>query len=59
MGYSTPKKQLDLKDFLAQPVTKRPFRNSMVFRRPSTPVVGITTNAETPVTGTKTAKPTV
>lgn len=34
MGYSTPKKQLDLKEFLSQPATKRPFRNGMAYRRP-------------------------
>jgi len=34
MGYSTPKKQLDLKEFLAQPASKPNFRNGMSFRKP-------------------------
>ena len=34
MGYSTPKKQLDLKEFLAQPAKKPTFRNGMSFRKP-------------------------
>ncbi|MFD2173984.1 hypothetical protein [Rhodobacter lacus] len=40
MGYSTPKKQLNLKDFLAQPVTQKPFRNGMAFRRPGAAASG-------------------
>ena len=35
MGYSTPKKQLDLKEFLSQPAQKRPFKRT--FGKPSKP----------------------
>ncbi len=38
MGYSTPKKQLDLKEFLSQP-TKKPPMKRFGMRRAPTPVV--------------------
>ena len=40
MGYSTPKKQLDLREFLAQPVSKPTFRNGMSFRKPRAQATG-------------------
>ena len=40
MGYSTPKKQLDLKEFLAQPASKSRIRNGMSFRKAGTPATG-------------------
>ena len=32
MGYSTPKKQLDLKEFLSEPAKRLPPRNRFSFR---------------------------
>ena len=48
MGYSTPKKQLDLKEFLAQPATKPAYRNGMSFRRAGTQARGSTVPAAPP-----------
>ena len=45
MGYSTPKKQLDLKEFLAQPAKKPTFRNGMSFRKPGVSATGNTAPA--------------
>ena len=42
MGYSTPKKQLDLKEFLAQPAARPQFRNGMSFRKPGVRATGST-----------------
>ena len=42
MGYSTPKKQLDLKEFLAQPATRPQFRNGLSFRKPGARATGST-----------------
>jgi hypothetical protein len=39
MGYSTPKKQLDLKEFLSQPATRLPPRNRLNFRGKPTKTV--------------------
>ncbi|WP_288997443.1 hypothetical protein [uncultured Gemmobacter sp.] len=33
MGYSSPKKQLDLKEFLSTPATKRPSAKGFGFRK--------------------------
>ncbi|GHF66359.1 hypothetical protein [Seohaeicola zhoushanensis] len=33
MGYSVPKKQLDLREFLSKPATKRPGSNGFGFRK--------------------------
>lgn len=48
MGYSTPKKQLDLKEFLSQPATKKSSRSGMTFRRPGSQATGSTAAAEPP-----------
>ena len=45
MGYSTPKKQLDLKEFLAQPVSRPQFRNGMSFRKAAQCATGSTVSA--------------
>lgn len=45
MGYSTPKKQLDLKEFLAQPAKKPAFRTGMSFRKPGASATGSTAPA--------------
>ena len=45
MGYSTPKKQLDLKEFLAQPSSKPKSRNGMAFRKPGARATGSTAPA--------------
>lgn len=45
MGYSTPKKQLDLKEFLAQPAKKPTFRSGMSFRKPGVSATGSTAPA--------------
>ena len=47
MGYSTPKKQLDLKEFLAQPAKKPPYRNGLSFRKAGTQARGSTVPATT------------
>lgn len=39
MGYSTPKKQLDLKEFLSQPAKRLPPRNRFNFRGKTTKTV--------------------
>lgn len=33
MGYSAPKKQLDLKEFLSKPATRRPGGNGFGYRK--------------------------
>ncbi len=54
MGYSTPKKQLDLKEFLAQPSSKPKFRNGMSFRKPGARATGSTAPvAQQPATSEK------
>ena len=35
MGYSQPKKQLDLKEFLSQPAKRLPRKNRFSFRNPA------------------------
>lgn len=55
MGYSTPKKQLDLKEFLAQPASKPSFRSGMSFRKPGGPGAGSTVPKT--ATPTKSAAP--
>ncbi|WP_206740721.1 hypothetical protein [Rhodobacter capsulatus] len=47
MGYSTPKKQLDLKEFLAQPAKKPAYRNGLSFRKLGTQARGSTVPAAT------------
>lgn len=34
MGYSQPKKQLDLKEFLSKPAKKRPYNRKFVAMKP-------------------------
>lgn len=36
MGYSPPKKQLDLKEFLSQPAKRLPRKNHFTFRNQAT-----------------------
>jgi len=36
MGYSPPKKQLDLKEFLSQPAKRLPTKNRFTFRNQAT-----------------------
>ena len=45
MGYSTPKKQLDLKEFLAQPAKKPSYRTGLSFRKAGGRVTGSTVAA--------------
>ncbi|CAN0267036.1 unnamed protein product [Chrysoparadoxa australica] len=45
MGYSTPKKQLDLKEFLSEPAKKQPYRK---FGKRSAPVKPKTSAPSTP-----------
>lgn len=40
MGYSTPKKQLDLKEFLSEPAKKLPFRKFGMRSAPNKPATG-------------------
>ncbi|WP_144435460.1 hypothetical protein [Roseovarius atlanticus] len=40
MGYSTPKKQLDLKEFLSEPAKKLPFRKFGMRSAPTKPATG-------------------
>lgn len=40
MGYSTPKKQLDLKEFLSEPAKKLPFRKFGMRSAPIKPGAG-------------------
>jgi hypothetical protein len=40
MGCSTPKKQVDPKEFLAQPTKKPTVRNGMSFRKPGMSATG-------------------
>lgn len=40
MGYSTPKKQLDLKEFLSEPAKRLPFRKFGIRRAPIKPGAG-------------------
>jgi len=49
MGYSTPKKQLDLTEFLAQPASKTQIRRGMSFRRPGARASGSTIAASSPL----------
>ena len=53
MGYSTPKKQLDLKDFLSQP-GKKNTRRTFGYRNPRETT---DTPAETPAVEPETAEP--
>ncbi|WP_444459800.1 hypothetical protein [Rhodobacter capsulatus] len=50
MGYSTPKKQLDLTEFLAQPAaSKTQIRRGISFRRPGARASGSTIAASSPL----------
>jgi len=49
MGYSTPKKQLDLTEFLAQPASKTQIRRSLSFRRTGARASGSTIAAPSPL----------
>ncbi|MGR3381190.1 hypothetical protein [Roseovarius indicus] len=40
MGYSAPKKQLDLKEFLSEPAKKRPFKRFGMRSAPVKPGAG-------------------
>ena len=45
MGYSTPKKQLNLKEFLSEPAKRLPFRKFGMRSAPMKPATGSQTRA--------------
>jgi hypothetical protein len=53
MGYSTPKKQLDLKEFLSQPAKKLPRKLTFGSRSRMNPVDRLEDTAEAPAENTE------
>ena len=46
MGYSTPKKQLDLKEFLSQPASKLPVKRFGMRKAPTKPIPDVESTAQ-------------
>ncbi|WP_341485338.1 hypothetical protein [Thioclava sp. GXIMD4215] len=48
MGYSSPKKQLDLKAFLSEPAKRRPGNKGYNFHRSAAPKAALDTDEDAP-----------